>query len=211
MVIAPNTWQDPPIGHAQCRRCDGNTDEDDSGRNETMKNMDQTRPVIFLDVDGVINDVAFRPLNASNARIRSHGYTVTIPYYMPALIRHLVEVADVYWLTTWRQRANDEIAAHLGIPHLKVLTDGTDKRDVSWKDAVAERTLPLLPGRKVYWIEDFYADLPIIKGITFVDTAAVAYKAVLTPADLPSELLVGYDRSKAWWQTDDTKLEATSG
>jgi hypothetical protein len=141
---------------------------------------DNPNPLILLDIDGVIND-----LNALSGldrdwgidQVYSHGHTVHIPHYMGWLIRQLTDVAEVHWCTTWRDRANDEIAEHLGIDQLPVVDDGTRSRFVDWKAAAAHdlAEAALGAGRRVLWIEDFYGHLPIDempKGVEFVDTAA---------------------------------------
>ncbi|MEY3823651.1 MAG: domain in Swiss Army Knife repair protein, partial [Actinomycetota bacterium] len=94
---------------------------------------DNPNPLILLDIDGVIND-----LNALGGldrdwgidQVYSHGHMVHIPDYMGWLIRQLTDVAEVHWCTTWRHRANDEIAEHLGIDQLPVVDDGTKSRFV---------------------------------------------------------------------------------
>ena len=154
------------------------------------------KPLVLLDVDGVINDILL--VGETFGRwetefITSHGYEVAIPDYMPELIQNLCSVAEVHWCTTWRDRANDEIAAHLGVGPLPVVDDGTTSRYVDWKSAaayeLAQRALD--EGRRVCWIEDFWGDEPYDEmpdGVQFVDTAALEWRAVLMPHDLPSWL-----------------------
>jgi hypothetical protein len=110
----------------------------------------------MLDVDGVINDLRW----SSPFSIASHGFRLHIPDYMPKLIQAIHGRAEVRWLTTWREWANDDIAPFLGIPSLEAITDGTEERHVGWKPMAA---LPhvleaLEAGRKVYWIEDHEFD-----------------------------------------------------
>ena len=154
------------------------------------------KPLVLLDVDGVINDLgALYGLNRvyDIDVISSNGFRVHIPAYMPALIRQLVETAEVWWCTTWRSNANLEIASHLGIGPLPVIDDGSGRRSVDWKAAAALPlvTAALAEGRTVYWIEDFYGQLPTSElpaGVVFIDTAAATRNPVLLPGDLPSEL-----------------------
>lgn len=110
------------------------------------------RPLVLLDVDGVINGLD-REIPIA---LDSHGWELRIPDYMPKLIQRIHAVAEIRWLTTWREQANDDIAPFLGIPALDVVTDGKDGRYVEWKPPAA---LPhivdaLDAGRDVYWIED---------------------------------------------------------
>ena len=152
-------------------------------------------PLVLLDVDGVINDLGYlrgttRPW--ATAVVPSHGFQICIPDYMPALLQHLAGRSEIRWCTTWRLRANDEIARHLGIGPFPAVDDGSKRRDVSWKAqaacALAERTLA--EGRRVLWIEDFYGAPPTLqmpRGIEFIDTAA-HNECVLLPSHLPTDL-----------------------
>lgn len=154
------------------------------------------RPVVLLDVDGVINDfeeVGTRTGLWSLDIIRSHGYAVAVPEYMPQLIQEICKVAEVHWCTTWRHRANEEIADHLGIAQLPVVDDGTSRRIVDWKAAAAYDLVAgaLAAGRRVLWIEDFYGQLPVDEmpaGTEFLDTAANQWGPVLQVECLPDWL-----------------------
>lgn len=110
------------------------------------------RPLVLLDVDGVINGL----MGDIPVAIESHGWKLRIPDYMPKLIQAIHAVAEIRWLTTWREYANDDIAPFLGIPPLGVVTDGKDGRYVEWKPlaALPHITKALDAGREVYWIED---------------------------------------------------------
>jgi hypothetical protein len=160
------------------------------------------RPLVLLDVDGVINDaemlVAIRLADDSEAAaeqleidvIESHGHHVAVPRYMPGLIQALVAECEVLWCSTWRSFANDEIAAHLGIGPLLVVDDGTLSAGTAWKAGAARPAIndALAAGRPVIWIEDFGGTFPDIDGVTFIDTAEWG---VLRPIDLDVEALVG--------------------
>ena len=161
-----------------------------------MNSTNPHRPLVLLDVDGVINDLdslvgVARPWEA--AVVASHGFGVLIPDYMPDLIQRLTDTCEVWWCTTWRDRANDEIAQYLGIEPLPVVTDGSQSRWVSWKAGAARDLVgaALVAGRRVYWIEDFYRRPPVSElpdGVVFVDTTEGEYACVLVETDLPSEL-----------------------
>lgn len=161
--------------------------------------MNETnQPLVLLDVDGVINDLdaligVTRPWNATV--IQSNGFQVHIPGYMPDLVQRLTETCEVWWCTTWRDRANNEIAEHLGISNLPVVTDGSNSRWVEWKAAAARNlvTAALADGRPVFWIEDFYGSPPadaLPDGITYVDTTLNEPRCVLVESDLPEELRI---------------------
>ena len=156
----------------------------------------QFRPLVLLDVDGVINDLEVlagqrRPWRTD--LVHSNGFAVMVPDYMPALIQTLVDTCEVWWCTTWRDLANSEIASHLGIPHLPVVTDGSISRCVDWKAAAARELVSaaIEDGRSVYWIEDFHGDPPtgeLPDGVVYIDTTLRDPRCVLHEDDLPTEL-----------------------
>ena len=155
------------------------------------------KPLVFLDVDGVINDIGSLYGGHRDFAVyfvKSHGHTVHIPEYMPQLIQKLTENCEVHWLTTWRERANDEIVEALGIDPLPVVTDGSMERTTSWKTGAAFPIAlkALKEGREVWWIEDFYKFIPtheMPRGVKYVDTAAISNKPVLLPMMMPKHLI----------------------
>lgn len=152
------------------------------------------RPLILLDVDGVINDIEYVGLGTDAWETHtfiSHGYQLLVPSFMPELIQTLCRVAEVRWCTTWRDRANDEIATFLGIDRLEVIDDGTGSRYVDWKAAAANDVVAeaLEAGRRVLWIEDFWGRLPIDEmpaGTEYVDTTEGWDGALLMPHMVPT-------------------------
>lgn len=182
-----------------------------------MTHTRKLRPLVLLDVDGVINDLRSTRRWATidnELHFVSHGFPVVVPPYMPALIQWLCSVAEVHWCTTWRHRANDEIAAHLGIPALPVVDDGTDDRHVDWKAAAARdlAAAALAEGRRVLWIEDFYDDPPIDEmpmGVEFVDTASDDnFELVLTVEMIPDWLWALSSHGGTWGGSSDDSREA---
>ncbi|MCB2224495.1 MAG: hypothetical protein KQH83_10045 [Actinobacteria bacterium] len=155
------------------------------------------RPLVFLDVDGVVNDLpatrgAVRPWGQH--RLELPDLTLCIPHHVPPLIQYLDLVADVHWLTTWGRHANEIIAPLLGISPLPVVGADADRSDYRWKARHAHRPAAraLGAGRRVYWIEDFEGVLPepMPPGVTYLDTAADG-DYVLLPEHLPPELRPG--------------------
>lgn len=133
------------------------------------------KPLVLLDVDGVVNDLTNRP--GDHKVIRSNGYTIRIPEDIIIPVQRLYNTSELWWLTTWRERANDDIAPALGLPSLPVITDDSTDRWVGWKPNAAAPIVggALDRGRMVYWIEDFYGDIPNTgvwrdDRITFIDT-----------------------------------------
>ena len=173
-----------------------------------MRHDPTSRPLVLLDVDGVVNDLkGLRRGNAdstTHTTVISNGFRVVVPDYMPVLIQWLCSVAEVHWCTTWRHRANDEIAAHLGIAALPVVDDGTDDRHVGWKAAAARdlAAAALAEGRRVLWIEDFYDEPPFDEmpvGVEFLDTASDEnFELVLTVDMIPEWLWSLATPSGSW-------------
>jgi hypothetical protein len=153
---------------------------------------------VFLDVDGVINSINHLytrgdiDFDAETLPHPANGYTVWVPDYMSSLVQWLYNNTDLYWLTTWRDNANQHISPILGIPDdIPVIDDGTKERAVHWK---FDACLPLAQelaanGQKVYWIEDFGGriDPRHSEYLTYVDTDRHD-EGVLLPQHLPLEL-----------------------
>ncbi len=91
---------------------------------------------------------------------------------MPELVQTLVDECEVWWCTTWRSFANDEIATYLGIEPLPFIDDGTRSAGTAWKAGAAASTIEAdqAEGRPVVWIEDFNGDFPDVDGVVFIDT-----------------------------------------
>jgi len=155
-------------------------------------------PLLLLDVDGVINDLAavmkVRPLGGdADDRaerlgveiVRANGFWLAIPHDMPRLIQDLTDGCETWWCTTWRGHANDEIATHLGVGPFPVIDDGNGARGKGWKLDAARPliTRAVDQGRPVVWIEDFNGNVPDIAGVTFIDTGQ---RGVLQKSDLPA-------------------------
>lgn len=167
-------------------------------------NPSSQRPLVLLDVDGVINDLKCLWGDVPDDRfvLRSNGFSVFVPDYMPALVQWLCSVAEVHWCTTWRHRANSEIARHLGIGPLPVVDDGTNDRRVDWKAAAAFSLVEqaLDAGRRVVWIEDFYGRPPVKHmpaGVEFVDTARDDDPLQVLTIDMVPEWMFGLSSDKA--------------
>jgi hypothetical protein len=167
----------------------------------SASNGGATKPLLLLDIDGVINDLdavmRIRPLGpGAEARadgigvelVRSNGFWVAIPHDMPELIQELTSKTETWWCSSWGGHANEEIARHLGVGPFPVVDGGNGGNDGDAK-AAAVRPLvesALAAGRPVVWIQDFHGRLPDIAGITYVDTAE---RGALRWSDVPEELL----------------------
>ena len=157
------------------------------------------RPLVLLDVDGVLHDshardrirLADAPESVAASLgvelVMSHGRRLAVPTWMPSLISGLGEVAELWWCTTWMERANDDLGPHLGIGVLPVIGSGTRGIGLAWKADMARPVTEtaLAEGREVVWIEDFDGADPGIGGVELVDTADLGY---LTGSHLPQWL-----------------------
>jgi len=129
------------------------------------------RPLLMVDVDGVLSLWGFPPDAAPEGAVR---FVEGIPHFLSAAAaRHLLALVpdfDLVWCTGWEERA-DEHLPHLlglprGLPHLRFARDGTSGRGPAgrpqadaagrslhghWKltaiDAYAQR-------RPLAWIDD---------------------------------------------------------
>lgn len=81
------------------------------------------RPLLFLDVDGVLN--ACPPVPDVEV-VEMLGFPICIPPDTPERIARLLEVFDPVWATTWRGDAHEHFAGPLGLtgepwPHIEFL------------------------------------------------------------------------------------------
>lgn len=155
---------------------------------------------VFLDVDGVINSLHHLYTGGKiefGADVQPHeagNYTIWVPDYMAELIQAIERSTDLYWLTTWRQEANNHISEQvLGIsPNTPVIDDGTRQRAPHWKfDACLDLAIQLHDeGKTVLWIEDFgqMYDTRLDGYLKFIDTDYTG-EGVLLPQHLPMDFM----------------------
>ena len=123
-----------------------------------------SRPLILLDVDGVVNLAQFASSRQRNRLIRNEGWTqhwTGEPRYSTRIVfnprwRQLVKLlaetgAELAWASGWQDHANWHIAPLLGLP------------DLRWAPAVhgdkAATVVPWTEGRPWAWLEDYEAEL----------------------------------------------------
>lgn len=149
-------------------------------------------PLWLLDVDGVLNAVTRVPDSAvwpdwaeGFAAAEGRRWPITFSRTVTRTITRLHQsgAAEVQWLTTWGDAANDELAVLLGLPALKVAgrredhgvrgwrrfggahsagthaaATGAAARDELtgrwWKFDVVRDVLAAEPGRPVVWTDD---------------------------------------------------------
>lgn len=110
------------------------------------------KPVLLLDVDGVLNVIDKTCENREVRFERAPG--IFLPFYPTKNAKTLLELAwssfDVYWLTAWRNGAH-LISRWAGLEDRPVLyaNEGDD-----WKVTAIKNVMSELESRKVAWIED---------------------------------------------------------
>lgn len=140
-------------------------------------NSDRYRPVIAVDVDGVLRGLTetFDPAVSFAVSITMHrdayptylhgqpdwdenGESTEVEFFSlagAAWIRDLVaRGVDVQWATTWQEHANDYFTTPLGIPPQPVAVTGPGRRgwdSGTWKAASLARQFD---GRPLLWIDD---------------------------------------------------------
>lgn len=101
------------------------------------------KPILFLDVDGVLN--AFAPVRPHVKR-QAGGRTVKgkfVPFNLhfdnevADMVLALAEHFDIVWATMWNHAANAEIAPLLGLPEYPV---AEMNHDAGWDAAIAKGT-----------------------------------------------------------------------
>ncbi len=186
------------------------------------------RPVLLLDVDGVLNAISRVPDTSvwPKALWRRHqvtdldGNTWPILAAQPVLdylsALHERGLADIRWHTTWRASAKTLLAPVLGLPDWPVAESPTSRptqRDAAgrwWKVATAHHVVHT-EGRRLIWIDDdiaFERTWPNsdIQAVLTTDVLAISPNPVvgLTRADLLQvDEVLGVDVSSSVLPTTD--------
>ena len=154
------------------------------GRSETQSD----RPLVLVDVMGVISE-ATTPDRAADGDVPGRADTgddvLEIPSHMAALVRHLVDVADVRWSAPIDDELSEKLTSTLGIdslPSIEADEYGLTEpaaRELLWKAASA--------GRATYRIENVSSEIPSRLPDSTV-LINIAPDRVLRPDHLPEEL-----------------------
>lgn len=132
-----------------------------------MKDHASTKPLLLLDIDGVLN--AFPPRAGKEySRLTIDGYPIHLHHEAPAMVSALEQAFEIVWFTLWNHRAAPGFGPHVGLRDVEHLTTSWER---GWEAAAAAgygdpeiRQLmyaktPLLPGlvdpqRPWVWIDD---------------------------------------------------------
>src|SRR5512135_932836 len=118
------------------------------------------KPVLLIDVDGVISLFGFDPASPPAGRFQ---IVDGITHYLSATagkhLRTLEAEFDMVWCTGWEERANEYLKLELGLPAPLPLVafDASDRPAVAhWKLAAIDAYVG--PSRAVAWIDDAHND-----------------------------------------------------
>ena len=105
------------------------------------------KPLLYLDVDGVLNPVCPRPA-AEFTTHRIHGSAVLVSARHGGWLRELSAVYQLVWASTWEAQANLCIAPLLGLPALPFVPVGRHPAG-DWAPIVRHAA-----GRPFAWVDD---------------------------------------------------------
>ena len=131
------------------------------------------KPIIFLDVDGVINMFPGTPADdmmVGDARPEPHDRAYRITWW-PSILERLKMIhkdgrAYVCWLTTWGSGANGELRELVGLPELPVAAESPQISNYTgwassfsrghgwWKFEAVREIVEQHPDRKYVWLDD---------------------------------------------------------
>lgn len=112
------------------------------------------KPLLYLDVDGVLNPVCPRPA-AEFTTHRIHGSTVLISARHGSWLRELAALYQLVWASTWEAQANLCIAPLLGLPALPFVPVG---RHAGHPAGDWAPILRYAAGRPFAWLDDLIPD-----------------------------------------------------
>ena len=120
------------------------------------------RPLLYLDVDGVLNPVCPRPA-AEFTTHRIHGSAVLVSARHGLWLRELSAVYQLVWASTWEAQANLCIAPLLGLPVLPYVPVGRHPSG-DWTSIVRHAA-----GRPFAWVDDLIPEAVRLSSAARVD------------------------------------------
>lgn len=123
------------------------------------------RPLLVLDVDGVLNPSGPRSRPEPPWVTFADGWTGEPVALNPRHGERLQALSkrtgcELVWATSWEERANEEVAPRLGLPDLPVIAVGTEPpgldHGVLWKTG---HIAAYAAGRPLVWLDDHPGDL----------------------------------------------------
>lgn len=117
--------------------------------------MNDTKPLAFIDIDGVLNRFCSNSQARKRKLSRFHGWGggYRWPLWLDSAdrgrIRRLSEVFECAWGTTWEHEAHEAVAVPLGLPRFEVVA--VTAKGESTKEAGIVRAAA---GRPFVWFDD---------------------------------------------------------
>jgi hypothetical protein len=122
------------------------------------------KPVLFLDVDGVLNAFLCSPWAdacATEVELDGSCYQIRTSRLLGEALLDLD--ADIHWLTTWKHDANELISPLVGFPEDLPVVEWTyganDWRSLDGKGWAVRQWVAEHPGHPYIWVDDEHLEV----------------------------------------------------
>lgn len=120
---------------------------------------DDGRPLLLIDVDGVLNAINGNQGSRTYAIHDVLGYPIRFRHELADWLSRLTDHFVPVWTTMWDEDANTELAPLLGLPSLPCIPCHQDRfRVAMWQDAPLHCKVPCIvehvDDRPFAWIDD---------------------------------------------------------